>query len=293
MNDDTTPFQPDELDELLSAELDGELDAAARDFGLSADQVTARLRATPGASDRRAALAAARDLLSEPPEIEELLAARLRAKALRAADDETATRAGDRRDRRRRMLLTAVGIAAAIVAVVGIAAGVNATRSGTNAAKSKATAAAPNPEKAATANEPAGATGSALGKFSDLHALAQAAVSHAPPLHNAQKAAGDSTYKDALRGATSTAPSFGNQSGSLQSPTVPAATNLGPPTAFGRDRAGCVAPPQLRLVGQPVLRATATLSGKSVVVLVFAGAGEHTVVVEATNCTLLNVQMLS
>jgi hypothetical protein len=49
----------------------------------------------------------------------------------------------------------------------------------------------------------------------------------------------------------------------------------------------------LLLVGDPVLRATATLSGKPVVILVFAGGGEHTVVVEDTNCTLLNVQMLS
>jgi hypothetical protein len=57
-------------------------------------------------------------------------------------------------------------------------------------------------------------------------------------------------------------------------------------------RAACAAPPQLLLDGTPVLRATATLSGKPVVVLVFAGAREHTVVVEDTNCTLLNVQML-
>ena len=37
MDDDTSPFQPDELDELLSAELDGELEAAERDLGLSTD----------------------------------------------------------------------------------------------------------------------------------------------------------------------------------------------------------------------------------------------------------------
>ena len=294
MNDDTTPFQPDELDELLSAELDGELDGAARDLGLSADHVAARLRATPGATDRRSALAAARDLLSEPPEIEELLAARLRAKAVRAAHDETATRDGDRRDRRRRMLLTAGGIAAAIAAVVGVAAGLSASRSGTNSANSRA-ARASTPEKAARANGRALAPGSALGSFSDVHALAQAAVSRIAPPHSAVNDAGNSTYyKDAVRGATSTAPALGNQS-TLQSPTIPGATSLGPLTALGvaRDGAGCKAPPQLRLVGQPVLSATATLSGKPVVVLVFAGAGEHTVVVEDANCTLLNVQMLS
>ena len=296
MNDHTTPFQPDELDELLSAELDGEVDAAARDLGLSADQVAARLRATPRAADRRTTLAAARDLLSEPPEIEELLAARLRAKAVRAAADENATRVGDRKDRRRRMLLTAGGIAAAIVAIFGVAAGLNASRSGTNSADSKSSAAAPNPEKAAPANRGALKPGASLGRFSDVHALAQAAVTHTSPLHSPVDAAANRTaYKDALRGATSTAPALGNQSSSLQPPTTPGANRLNSPTAFGaaRDSAGCKAPRQLLLVGEPVLRATATLSGKPVVVLVFAGDGEHTVVVEDTNCTLLNVQMLS
>jgi hypothetical protein len=292
MNDDTTPFQPDELDELLSAELDGELDGAARDLGLSADHVAARLRATPGATDRRSALAAARDLLSEPPEIEELLAARLRAKAARAAHDENATRVGDRRDRRHRMLLAAGGIAAAIAAVVGIAAGLSASRSGTNRANSKA-ARATTPEKAATSNGRAPVPGSSLGKFSDVRALAQTAVSRIAPLHNSAVAdSGNSTYYSGARlGTTSTAPSLGNHKSALQSPTVPTAKGLSPETAFGI--AGCKAPRQLLLVGEPVLRATATLSGKPVVVLVFAGDREHTVVVEDTNCTLLNVQMLS
>jgi hypothetical protein len=295
MNDDTTPFQPNELDELLSAELDGEIDAAGRDLGLSADQVAARLRATPGVADRRSTLAAARELLSEPPEIEELLAARLRAKAVRAVDDENATRVGGRRDRRRRMLLTAVGIAAAIAAVFGVAAGLSASRSGTHAADSKA-AGATKPENAATPNGRHAAQSSALGPFSDVRALAQAAVSRTPPLHSAADAAGNrSSYKDSQLGATSTATSSTSQNSSLKSPTVPAATGLRPETAFGAaaDSVGCKAPPQLLLVGQPVLRATATLSGKPVVVLVFAGDREHTVVVEDAHCTLLNVQMLS
>ncbi len=293
MNDDTTPFQPDELDELLSADLDGELDAAARDLGLSADQVAARLRATPGAADRRFTLAAARDLLSEPPEIEELLAARLRAKAVRAADDENATRHGDRKDRRRRMLLSAGGIAAAIVAVFGVAAGLSASRSGTNRADSKSSAAAPNPVKTAPANRGALKPGASLGRFSDVHALAQAAVSRTAPLHNsAVDGAGNSTnYSSDRLGATSTAPLRANPKSALQSPTVQTAKGLSPETAVGG--AGCKAPRQLLLVGEPVLRATATLSGKPVVILVFAGDREHTVVVEDMNCTLLNVQMLS
>ncbi|HEY5172493.1 MAG TPA: hypothetical protein VIK54_12275, partial [Acidimicrobiia bacterium] len=180
MNDDTSPFEPEELDELLSADLDGELDAAARDLGLSTAEVSARRRATPGADDRRAALVAARDLLSEPPEIDELLAARLRAKAVRAAEAEHASRRGDRSRRRRQGLLVAGGLAAAIAAVVGIAAGVSASRSGTSTEGAKSALAAPGVPKRALA--PTGATpgpASALGPFSNVHALALAAVSSA------------------------------------------------------------------------------------------------------------------
>lgn len=44
MNEHPAPLEPEPLDELLSAELDGEFAAAARDLGLSVDEATARLR---------------------------------------------------------------------------------------------------------------------------------------------------------------------------------------------------------------------------------------------------------
>jgi hypothetical protein len=286
MHDDTSPLQPAELDELLSAELDGELEAAERDLGLSTGAAAARLRATPGTAERRAALASARDLLSEPAEIEELLAARLRAKAVRAAAEEDATRHGDRKDRRRRLLLTAGGLAAAIAAIVGIAAGLSGSRSGTNAATAKRGAGASTPEKAATADGSAAARTSALGKFSDVHALALAAVSRTDPSRKAVSSAPSSSNE--ISGG------FANQS--ADQPTDARAVYGSSTRSIDRAKnrsAACTAPPQLLLTGTPVLRATATLSGKSVVVLVYAGAGEHTVVVEDTNCTLLNVQMFS
>ena len=59
------PLDADTVDELLSAELDGEFDAAARDVGLSVTDARARLDATPGARERRSALAAARDALRD------------------------------------------------------------------------------------------------------------------------------------------------------------------------------------------------------------------------------------
>ncbi|MDP9334927.1 MAG: hypothetical protein M3Q30_16680 [Actinomycetota bacterium] len=279
MDDHRPPLQPDELDELLSAELDGELAAAALDLGLSTDDAAARLRSTPGTAERRAALAAARDRLSEPPEIEELLAARLRAKAVRAAEEENATRDGDRRNRRRRLLLAAGGLAAVIAAVVGVAGGLSGSRSETNTTGAKRAAGAPTPDKAATAEGSTPVPSSDLGPFLNVHDLALAAVSHAAPSRSALDATGASGYNAHNQDEFGAPAAIGSSTKSVDRATSAAAA--------------CAAPPQLLLGGTPVLRATATLSGKPVVVLVFAGAREHTVVVEDTNCTLLNVQMLS
>ncbi len=285
MDNHTSPLQPDQLDELLSAELDGELAAAALDLGMSTDDAAARLRSTPGTAERRAALAAARDRLSEPPEIEELLAARLRAKAVRAAEEDNATRHGDRRDRQRRLVLAAGGLAAAIAAVVGIAAGLSGSRSDTNTAGAKRAAGTSTPDKSATADGSTPAPSSALGPFSNVHELALAAVSHAAtssPALDTTGASGFGVQKPA--GQAEQAEPGAPAANSSRTQSVDRATS---------GRGACAAPPQLSLGGAPVLRATATLSGKPVVVLVFAGAREHTVVVEDTNCTLLNVQMLS
>ena len=304
MDDDTTPLQPEELDELLSAELDDELEAAERDLGMSTGAAAARLRATPGTAERRAALSAARDLLSVAPEIEELLGARLRAKAVRAAEETNATRAGDLRDRRRRFLLAAGGIAAAIAAVIGVAAGVSGSGSGSSKASSAPASRASTPEKAATADGRAPGPAPALGSFSDAHALAVTAVSRAPSTVDdstdrdvAQQAGGRATSTTTSAGTPSKSNQIlggsGYKSAANQPTTAPAASGATRSTdRAALAAAACAAPPQL-LLSAPVLRATATLSGKPVVVLVFAGAREHTVVVEDTNCALLNVQMLS
>jgi hypothetical protein len=283
MNDDTSPFEPNELDELLSAELDGELDAAARDLGLSMAEFSQRRRATPGAEDRRAALAAARDLLSEPPEIEELLAARLRAKAVRAGEEEHASRRGDRSRRRRQIVLASGGLAAAIAAVVGIAAGLSASRSGTSAESAKRAVAAPAAPKPTTPGPP-----SALGPFTNVHALALAAVSGA----NAEQSG--STPAPAVGQSNAAQATPGQSNGAaFDAPSAARSTGKGSyDTSRGVGTGQCTSPPQVRRGDTLVLRATATLSGKPVVVLVFTGNGEHTVVVEDTNCRLLNVQML-
>lgn len=289
MNDDTSPFEPEELDELLSAELDGELDAAARDLGLSAAEVSARRRATPGADERRAALAAARDMLSDPAEIDELLAARLRTKAVRAGEEAHASRRGDRSRRRRQVLAAAGGVAAAIAAVVAIAAGMNATKSGTSAERAKSALASPAAPKPTTATTGARhGPAPALGPFSDVHALALSAVSRA----NAVSSATSSKRVGTTAGTGAAATLLpADAAAPLQDNPAAGSTTKAANSTFGRAETLCPSPPQLRGGDTLVLATTATLSGKPVVVLVFTGNGEHTVVVDDTNCRLVNLQM--
>ena len=190
MADDRTPIDPDELDELLSAELDGELDAVARERGMSTAELSARLRATPGAEPRRVALTAARDLLAHAPEIDELVAARLRAKAVRAAVADEADLRSARARRRYRFVAAVAGVAAVGVGVVALATGLNGQRgTSKSAGASAADAPAAVPSSSATrppafSYAPAGAQPTALGTFSDKRSLALAAVGHVPRRHS-------------------------------------------------------------------------------------------------------------
>jgi len=116
-----TPLTPESVDALLSAELDGDFETAARDLGLDAAGARAQLAATPGVDARRAALTRARDLIASRPRVESsvedrLIAVALAGDALTAARDQRARRA-----RRSRVLVAAGSVAAAIAVIVGIA----------------------------------------------------------------------------------------------------------------------------------------------------------------------------
>jgi hypothetical protein len=284
-----------ELDELLSAELDGELGAVAADLGLGLDEVTARIRATPGADERRSALAAARDVLGEVPEIDELLAARLRAKAMRTHSALHAQSDAVRRRRGRRIFATAGGIAAAIAVIAGIAVA-GGQHGGKESASSKAasaplpsTSAAPERTPAAAGAPNASAQNSqrqaialrpVLGPFTDARTLALAAVSRAQT------------------SGTDLSPAFDRGSGQFaaSATSAPAAnsteSNGAPKTLEGGVE--CAAPPQVVDDHDTLtLRASATLSGEPVNVSVYAGAGEHVVVIEDLDCKLVNLQMMS
>jgi hypothetical protein len=303
MDDDRTPHEPDQLapeqlDEILSAELDGELAAAARDLGASVEAITARVNATPGADARRGALAAARDLLAAPPEIDELLAQRLRTKAIRAAAEQHTARELDRRRRRRQMFVGAGGIAAAAVAVVALAGGLSHNGGSSTASEKAAGNAAPAADT--TESTGRGAPTSALGAFSDKRKLADAAL-----VHTAATADGSTAYA-------------ANQTPSGNRAFAPATTTAGTPkpgaaSAPSRDAgsghdslaiqkaatagstrpagSACPTPSGIAPDDTLVLRATATLSGKPVIVFVFSGRGEHAIEIEDTHCTLVDIEM--
>jgi hypothetical protein len=294
MTNEHAPFEPDELDELLSAELDGELEAAARDFGLSLEDVTARLRATPGGDERRAALAAARDQLAHAPELDELLEARLRAKAIRAADDEAAAGASERRERRRHVLQAVSGIAAAAVLVVGVGAALRHEPSSSKATSAPVRGAESGGSARGTATHAATNNGS-LGNFSDVHALGLAAVAKSPAQPTANGAAivrGSSTQKNASASTTAHPSSSGATTDNPSDRIATAPSTLRNSFSLAQQDAAakCGVSRNVPVSGTLVLRASAVLSGRPVVVLVFAGNSRKTVLIEAPNCTLKNLQ---
>ena len=82
------PLSPELVDELLSADLDGEFDAAARDHGYAPAIARELLDGIPGVAERRDALAAARDATAVTP--------------LAAADRDALVAGASRAARRRR-----------------------------------------------------------------------------------------------------------------------------------------------------------------------------------------------
>ncbi len=183
MSTPESPLSPEILDELLSAEIDGELASAARDLGLTLDDATAALAADPGADRRREALRRARELLAAPAPLNPSVELRLVATAIdRSTRERHARRA---RPRRARQALTAVGSVAAAVAVI---AGVLVLAANNRGESSKASSPLTQQPAAATTTHGAAKqprSGFAFGDVSNPRTLgaeveAQLAVSTAP-----------------------------------------------------------------------------------------------------------------
>ena len=132
----SAPLTPEQIDLLLSADLDGEFDSAAADLGLEPAAARALVESVSAVEARRDALAVARDRLAEPVEIDELLAARLRSKALKAGAEAADEDRLAQRRRRTRLYGMVGGIAAALVLVVALGASLNTNSKSNDASNS-------------------------------------------------------------------------------------------------------------------------------------------------------------
>src|SRR5262245_5779212 len=155
------PLAADVVDELLSAELDGAFDAAARDHGFAPAVARARLAATPGVDARRTALETARAALTQTPTPLGADARSALLAAIPTPGDELAARRARRRPRR----FAGIAVAAAAIAlVVGLAVSVVSTSNGDDddASAGGGSAATSAAEDAVTSPDAAGGSDSAL-----------------------------------------------------------------------------------------------------------------------------------
>jgi hypothetical protein len=292
---DAAPLDPDQLDELLSADLDGELAAAAREQGSDVETLRARIAVTPGAAARRTALATAREVLAQPPEFDELVAARLRAKAVRAAVADGDARDTARRDRRNRVLVTVSGIAASIVVVTAIAVAVGRSGSSSSSKNAADAPATSGPQIDVTRPVPA------LGAYTDVGALGSVALNAArrraadvPVASGSGSVPGPLAAEKSPTKAAAPADGPGTSSGSLQygSNDRSVASSAAPAKRATRRLPACSAAKFAGPGEQLSMRASATLNGRPVQVYVFGGRNESTVVVLGAACELVNVQTL-
>jgi len=145
-------LSPDVVDELLSADLDGEFDRAATDLGFTPVDARAALDADSGVADRRAALSRARNILGMQPALETERKSRLVAAAVDVVTDNLR----DVRDRRgsfanKVRLFVAAGAAAAVIAGISVLA---VTHRGSESTASTASPSASSPHRSATAGSP-------------------------------------------------------------------------------------------------------------------------------------------
>ncbi len=273
MNAPIEPLEPDVVDELWSAELDGEFDAAAADLGLSADAARARLAATPGANARRQALELARDALRAPVAP---LPADARAGVLAAAThghagtDELARRRS-RRPSSGRLAGFAVA-AAAILLVVGIAVSI-ATTGSDHSGDSSASRAAD------TATSGAEAPDESREGFASTPPVAGAA---APvPVHDFGVVGDEDTLRTRVGEALGLESATSAGDNDAATPTSPTAAGV---------TAACLArqTDSFGLAGPPTLRGPVDYKGTPAEVLVFAQGEDSLAITVATgDCHLL------
>jgi len=295
MNDQLPPMAADQVLELLSAEIDGEFDAAATDLGLTPADARARLDATPGVTEQRAALTATRTALAVPA-LDDATRERLVSTALQspAASDELSTR------RARRTMGRVIGIAATIAAVVvgagalAVVAGDSDDDGGGDAAMT-AEAPAADEESADDSDSVEGDAGPEAAEddaASDSERGTAGALVAAPAPYSYFLDFGDVTNPVALQAAVA------GQLQSLAERTARAGTGLpltdAPTTAFAYD-IGCYAEfvADYGLTPPPVMAGTATYAGDDVQVVVFTAVEGYEAFVLTAECEVLDDQFVT
>jgi hypothetical protein len=269
MNDAPAPLPPEAVDDLLSAELDGDFDAAATNLGLAPDVARARLAATPDVEQRRASLTRSRDALGVVDPVDDVLQERLIAKGLRAYDDRLAVRRMER-SRRSRQIMSAAAIAAAVLVVVGVIAAVRGTPS-TSSKSSSASPGSTAPAAAGSGGASAGAKSLAPSSNANFGEVSNANVLRQRVLDNLQLRAAAASGAAQDHAATSANGATASKADDCQAQLAPTA---------GRGAA-------LQFTG------TGTVNGAPVRILVFLqSGGSHVVFVSTSDCRIVNEQVL-
>jgi hypothetical protein len=260
MTDTPHPIDPEHVDELLSADLDGELADAVADLGYDGDDVRAQIAANPELQARRDALDRARHALATVSPLDEVTAARLR----------TAARAELRPPKRTRLYAISGAIAAALVLVVAVVA--VAANHSSSSVKTESSASAARPF-IPTTRAPA-STGTNFGVVAGLDGLVTRVEQVPRAVASAPLHTGDSTSDQHVEATAKPAEASGGVS------QAPLSCSLTAQNIAGRS-------------AQLVEQGTATLSGNPVSVWVYDRTGApELLVVLSPDCKLVAARPL-
>ncbi|HTK17160.1 MAG TPA: hypothetical protein VL769_12255 [Acidimicrobiia bacterium] len=279
---DRTPLSPEAVDALLSADLDGDLEAAARDLGLDARAARSRLAETPGVEARRVALTRARDLLASRPPLEGARADRLVSAAIAPGEMAIARARRNRNERRWRVLVAAGSVAAAVAIVVGIASLASTDKNVSSKSSGALSSRTTTPQEAATPVPNAAAESAP-----DFGDVTKAEALRAPAQRLLRLQANRDTVTSQKRAAS--AP---EATGTLSPPVAEGDTNRfaaadgGPACTIAKLRS-------YDITVRPALIARGTVAGSPVTILIYDGSGHpFAYVIRVSDCSLVRKQSL-
>jgi len=303
MNGPEQPLSADALDELLSADIDGELDRAAVELGFTPESARAALAASPATPARRAALLLARDALAAPPPFAPDTEARLVTAALaRAADErqivkpQAVTPLPPHRARNAWRVLAGVGTAAAVIAGVVALSATNPMggKSSSSSAKS-----ANAPALGADSIQNGAAQHVEFGAITPRDAFRakvkrQLALANPTPAPKYSQGSGTTLAADATTGDATAGPEAAatDNPSPTSAPTAPAAADGA--TAI-RLRQNCIdhLARTESVPGTPALSGSGTKDTEPVYVVVYRQAGGYVVyVLSPADCSVVSRDVL-